>query len=58
MIDYRIPEIGEILIEQDGNVPFTVIGINNGLVNGLTPAGEAYSCSIESEPHLIDQFDL
>lgn len=57
-ISFRIPEIGEICIEEDGDTPFCVVEVNHGLVYGLTPMGDIFSCRIESEPHILDQFDL
>jgi len=57
-ITFRIPLEGEILIKEDGNVPFTVIGIQNGNIQGITPDGTEILCPIESEPHILDQFDL
>ena len=58
MESYPLPIIGGIYIMPDGDMPFTVIDINHGLVIGVDPSGGAFSCHIESEPHLLDGFDL
>jgi hypothetical protein len=57
-ISYRIPKIGDFLIEKDGNIPFEVIEVNHGRVYGMTPAGELVVYPIEHDLHLVDQLDL
>jgi hypothetical protein len=56
-ITHRIPDEGEILI-SDADIPFTVTKIDNGRIFGITPDGREVDCSIESEPHQMDEFDL
>jgi hypothetical protein len=58
MTSYRIPEIGEVMIEEDGDTPFIVTDIDDGDIIGETPDGRSISLPIESEPHLIDGQDL
>lgn len=57
MIDYRIPEIGEIVIEIDGNIPFVVEKVTNGLVCG-SAGGCPISYPIENDLHVLDWLDL
>jgi hypothetical protein len=57
-LDGALPNEGDIVIESDGNVPFTVDHIDNGEIVGYTPDGDEVSVPMEHDLHVLDELDL